>query len=163
MKNKIIFNLSSLCIFILGTITLILSVNYLNNVKWLFFFILLSFGISEIINYFVNKKSLSFPLGVCSINLSLILLLLNILNEPLALSFTLLTWILFVSFTKLTDVNDYLQTNNPLWKWSLFSCLVIILLGVFTSIVCYYTPSTQVYVIGLFFYCIGTIDLLFNS
>ena len=163
MKNKTISILSSLTIFILGSITLILSLSSLNNVKWLFFTILLGFGISEIINYFINNKNLRFPLGVCSINLALILILFTILNEPLALSFCLLAWILFVSFTKLTDVNDYLKANNPLWKWNLFSFLVLIFLGVFTSIVLYYNPPTQVYVIGLFFYCIGTIDILFNS
>lgn len=150
-------------LIICGSITTILPVFNVNNIRVVFILIITIYGISHLIkNFFLlNAKDYSgFSTAAACIVALILMLFLDINDSPWNLALILFIWVILMSLTKLKESDYYHDNKNKLWQLNIFNLVLFILTGILTAVNLYYTGDIQILVLGFFFLINGILELM---
>lgn len=160
-KTKIDF-IVSMILIICGSIVMLLPLFKINNIKLAMSLAMCIYIISNIINYLLVRKSKDVEGLLTSVVslISIILLFILNVNNPLNLAIILLIWTLGMSLVKLKKADYYHDRENNLWVIHIIGLFIFILISLLTTINLYYSSDIQILMLGNFFFINGILDLI---
>lgn len=153
MKKRIISNLSFSFLLVSGVLCLVLYLLGFKNINVLFLLVMSSFGICELITYISSFKHECFITGSGTLLNCWLALLLLFINEPLAISFAIITWMALIIFIKIFNFKKN-------WEIYLF---IFLTLGIFASINLFYRSNIHFLILGLYFCGVGLLAVSIDS
>lgn len=148
---------------LLGGIITILPLFSVVDVRIVFILIISFYGIIHLIKnlLILNAKDYSgFGTAISCVIILILLLKLNILENPLHLALALFIWVILMSLVKLKESDYYHDRKNKLWELNVVNLILFILVGIITTINLYCTTDIQILVIGFFFLINGILELM---
>ncbi len=153
----------SICLVIIGIITVILPIFDFSNVKLIFIVIITLYGLLHFIKYFMTLKSKDYSglyTGIASIFELALVCFVDISDSPLNLAVSLFIWIILISLIKLKESDYYNDRKNKLWKLNIINLILFIIVGILATINLYCTNDVQILVLGFFFLINGILELM---
>lgn len=155
--------ITSLSLIICSSIVILLPLLSINNVKVTFIIIMLFYMVSNLIDYLLVKKTKDreglYTAIVCLISLTLVIIL-NVMENPIYLAFILLIWTFGMSLVKLKKADYYHDRKNNMWIMHIITLFIFILIGLLTAVNLYYAAEIQILMLGNFFFINGILDLI---
>lgn len=153
----------SICLVIIGIITVILPIFDFSNVKLIFIVIIALYGLLHFIKYFMTLKSKDYSslyTGIASIFELALVCFIDISDSPWNLAVSLFIWIILISLIKLKESDYYNDRKNKLWKLNIINLILFIIVGILATINLYCTNDVQILVLGFFFLINGILELM---
>lgn len=160
-KQKVDF-LTAIMLILVGIIMLGTPIIKITTMRYLFFTIMLIYALANLMQFILTHKSkdyeglytafVSFAVGIVGITFKF--------NNPIQLSLSLLAWVFLMAIVKLVKTNYYHDMNDRMYKFRILSLVIFIILGILTSINLYYDATTDVVILGFFFFFHGVLELL---
>ena len=150
-------------LILLATITIVLPIFSIINIKIVFISNIALYGIIHLIkNIFIlqSKEYSGFSTAISCIVILILLLFLNILDNPLNLALVLFIWIILMSLIKLKESDYYHDRKNKLWVLNVVNLILFILTGILAAVNLYCTSDVQILVLGFFFLVNGILELM---
>ena len=163
MKRKQIVDLSvAICLIVMGSILLIFPLLNVLYVKYIFMGVLVLCGIINLVQFILTSESKDIE-GLLTMGASIITLilvgLLDIEKTPLNMAIVLFVWITLMSIIKLKKCDYYHDRHHKIWVLKMITLLIFIIVGLLSVINLYYDRSTQLLVLGYFFFTHGILEL----
>lgn len=155
--------ITSITLIICGSITMLLPILNVNNVKIAFTLVMGIYVISNLINYLLvikSQDSEGLYTALTSIISIVLLFVLDVTNKPVNLAIIVLIWTLGMSLVKLKKADYYHDRKDSLWVLHIISLFIFILISLLTTINLYYSSEVQVLMLGNFFFINGILDLV---
>lgn len=158
-KQKIDFVINTLLI-IIGISILILSLfNF--EIKYLFMGTLGLYGILNLIQFILSKKSLDYE-GLYTFLASIAILLMTYFlyhGSSLTLALLILGWTTIMAVIKFIKTDYYNDRRDRMWKIRIFTLVVFIITGIISSILII-NKGNSLMVVGYFFFIHGILELV---
>ncbi len=162
-KKQIVDLIIAFFLIVCGSILLIFPLLNVINVKIIFISVLSFYGIMNIIQFILTRKSKDYE-SLFTVFASLISLIvawkLDIKNVPWYLAIALFIWIMCMSLIKLKKADYYNDQKNRIWILKIVTLILFVLSGLLATINLYYSNDVQILVLGFFFLINGILELL---
>lgn len=164
MKKKQMVDLViAIFLIIAGSIILLLPINNIFNITYIFCTILIIYSILNLIKFILTKESKDIEgllTSIASIITFIIAIKIHLEEKPWNLALTLFIWIMMMSLIRLKKGDYYNDRHNKMWILEIVTLILFILTGVLTVINLYYTTDVQILVLGFFFLINGILELV---
>ena len=147
-KRNLINFIAAICTIIMGSITLILPIFNITNIRIIFIILVTFYGIINIVQNIAlldMKEYSGFSTSISCVFILIILLFMDVNDKPL---------------TKLKEADYYHDRKNKLWLLNIVSLILFILTGILTTLNLFYTGDIQILILGFFFLINGILDLM---
>ena len=162
-KKQIVDLVIAVFLILGGVILLIFPLANFINVKYAFMGILGFYGILNLIQFLMTRKSKDYE-GLFTTIASIIVLIISYnlqLNKvKWNLAFVLFIWVILMSFIKLKKADYYNDRKNKIWILKIVTLIIFILTGLLTTVNLYYSTDVQILVLGFFFLIHGILELV---
>lgn len=162
-KRNLINFIAAICTIIMGSITLILPIFNITNIRIIFIILVTFYGIINIVQNIAlldMKEYSGFSTSISCVFILIILLFMDVNDKPWNLALILFIWIILMSLTKLKEADYYHDRKNKLWLLNIVSLILFILTGILTTLNLFYTGDIQILILGFFFLINGILDLM---
>ena len=164
MKRKQIVDLiTAASLIVVGSVLLIFPLMKVLNVKYIFIGVLAYYGIMNLTQFILTSDSKDYEglfTMIASIVVLVILGFLDVASNPLNLALTLFLWIIMMSLIKLKKSDYYHDKKKKTWVLKMITLILFIIVGLLSVINLYYGPTTQVLVLGYFYFVHGILELV---
>ncbi len=148
---------------LMGAVSILLPLFNVLNVKIVFMTIITLYGVIHLIKNLLILKTKDYS-GFLTFFTSLVILILilklDIVDNPLNLALILFIWIILMSLIKLKESDYYHDRKNKLWELNIINLLLFILTGILATVNLYCTSEVQILVLGFFFLINGILELM---
>jgi len=164
MKNKKNVDLlTAIFLIVISIILLLFPILKITNLKWSLFGIMILYSVSNLIQFILTRKAKDYEgiaISICSLTIGLVGLMFKLYQTPIKVAITLLTWVALMSLIKLKKADYYHDQNSSLWKISMATLVIFVLIGILTSFNLYHAEDIQTIILGFFFFIHGLLELM---
>lgn len=157
--TQFICNFLILC---LGAILMIKPSLGMEDVNYLFFVIMLFYGMISYIHYMIIRRKDDYEylfISLASIISGCGGIVLHSENPALVLSLSLIAWISMVAVIKLIKMDYYHDRNNILWLVRTITFVLFLIIGTLTCVNLYYNIEIQSLMLGFFLICVSVLEI----
>lgn len=162
-KKQTVDLIIAIFLILCGSILLIFPIIRFLDIKVIFMGVLAFYGILNLIQFLLTKKSKDYE-GLLTTIVSIVVLIvvsqIDVAKVPWYLAVTLFMWIIAMSLIKLKKADYYNDRQNPIWILKIITLTLFILSGLLATINLYYEADVQILVLGFFYLIHGMLELL---